>query len=72
MEAAGDRIILERLKEKWNQSASDVVYQELEFEKQLWMLSALKGFAKTSTKGVDKNANCSGVTKVLSLHESHG
>jgi hypothetical protein len=72
MEAASDRIIIERLQEEWNQPADDVVYRELELEKQLWMLSALNGFIKSPRKEINEGAYNTGTTKVLSLFESNG
>lgn len=74
MEAASPKIVLERLKEEWVEVADASVYRELEFEKQLWMLSALRGLKKKSTTIPDvmTNAPASGITKILSLYENHG
>ncbi|RKF78807.1 hypothetical protein GcC1_052002 [Golovinomyces cichoracearum] len=47
MEAASSKIVLERLKEEWNEIADASVYRGLELEKQLWMLKALRTSAST-------------------------
>ncbi|QDS77075.1 hypothetical protein FKW77_007287 [Venturia effusa] len=41
MEGAGPRIILERLKEEWDDPADHAMSQELHLEKHLWALTAL-------------------------------
>jgi hypothetical protein len=41
MESAGPRIILERLKEEWDEPADLAMSQELHLEKHLWALTAL-------------------------------
>ncbi|TID20330.1 hypothetical protein E6O75_ATG07790 [Venturia nashicola] len=41
MEGAGPRIILERLKEEWDEPADHAMSQELHLEKHLWALTAL-------------------------------
>lgn len=41
MEGAGPRIILERLKEEWDEPADLAMSQELHLEKHLWALTAL-------------------------------
>lgn len=46
MEAASPKIILERLKEEWHDIVDDAMYNELEFEKTLWMLVGLRALAK--------------------------
>jgi hypothetical protein len=69
MEAASDKIILERLKEEWIEVADAAVYRELELEKQLWMISALRGFTKQSSKVLEGDMAQS---KILSLFENHG
>jgi hypothetical protein len=69
MEAASDKIILERLKEEWIEVADAAVYRELELEKQLWMISALRGFTKQSSKVLEGDMASS---KILSLFENHG
>jgi hypothetical protein len=73
MEAASPKIVLERLKEEWVEVADASVYRELELEKQLWMLSALRGLKKSSMiPDVKTNVPASGITKILSLYENHG
>jgi hypothetical protein len=42
MEGAGPRIILERLKEEWDEPADLAMSQELQLEKHLWALTALQ------------------------------
>lgn len=44
MEAASKKIMLERLREEWTEVADASVYRELELEKQMWMLTALRSF----------------------------
>ncbi len=84
MEAANPKIILERIKEEWTE-VDDTICKELEFEKHLWMLTALRYMAKVSvnkseTVG-DQKENTALVTKakastipskVLSLFENQG
>lgn len=36
--------MLERLREEWTETADASVYRELELEKQMWMLTALRSF----------------------------
>lgn len=72
MEAASPKIILERLKEEWIEVADASVYRELELEKQLWMLSALRTL-KSKNSLVDKlEPPLLGQAKILSLYENHG
>ncbi|KAH8784454.1 hypothetical protein BGZ57DRAFT_818917 [Hyaloscypha finlandica] len=73
MEAASPKIILERLKEEWVEVADASVYRELELEKQLWMLSALRSLKKKSsmTHESDTNVPASSTAKILSLYENH-
>jgi hypothetical protein len=70
MEAASDRIVLERLKEQWACVDDAVLYQELELEKQQWMLSALRRRAVDSPS--IRELENEGVSKVLALYENHG
>ena len=42
MESAGPKIILERLKEEWNDPVDEEADEELQLEKQLWVLTALQ------------------------------
>jgi len=74
MEAASPKIILERLKEEWVEVADASVYRELELEKQLWMLSALRGLKKKSATipELETVVPSSGITKILSLYENQG
>ena len=69
MEAASDKIVVERLKEEWVEVADASVYRELELEKQLWMLSAL-GF--TNKLSASPGDDPSVATKFLSLYENQG
>ncbi|TVY49783.1 hypothetical protein LCER1_G008132 [Lachnellula cervina] len=71
MEAASPRIILERLKEEWLEIADASVYRELELEKQLWMLSALRSLRKSSETPTEENNRPSATAKALSLYENH-
>ncbi|KAL2074556.1 hypothetical protein VTL71DRAFT_8334 [Oculimacula yallundae] len=71
MEAASSKIVLERLKEEWVGVADASVYRELELEKQLWMLTALRTLkSRSSSEAVVASAG-SRPTKVLSLYENH-
>ncbi|EDO04773.1 hypothetical protein SS1G_07256 [Sclerotinia sclerotiorum 1980 UF-70] len=73
MEAASNKIILERLKEEWMQVADASVYRELELEKQLWMLTALRAINRVA-KTRDASRALTGapqVGKMLSLYENH-
>ncbi|PMD34380.1 hypothetical protein L207DRAFT_437301 [Hyaloscypha variabilis F] len=72
MEAASPKIILERLKEEWVEVADASVYRELELEKQLWMLSALRGLKQKSATipELETVVPSSGITKILSLYEN--
>lgn len=82
MEAANPKIMLERLREEWTEVADPAIYQELELEKQLWMLTALKLLwerAENKSDGADKIKNTGLIvkasaapSKVLSLYESQG
>ncbi|XP_014553100.1 hypothetical protein COCVIDRAFT_40816 [Bipolaris victoriae FI3] len=42
MESAGPKVILDRLKEDWQEATSDGVDEELILEKQLWLLTGLQ------------------------------
>lgn len=42
MESAGPKIILDRLKEEWNDPVDEEADEELQLEKQLWVLTALQ------------------------------
>lgn len=70
MESASPKIILERLKEEWLEVADASVYRELELEKQLWMLTALRGLKKRGNE--DMEGSMSSRLKLLSLYENHG
>lgn len=72
MEAASSKIILERLKEEWIEVADASVYRELELEKQLWMLSALKSLKRSSGVSMEVKGLTTGAFKALSLYENHG
>ncbi|PQE03083.1 hypothetical protein CJF31_00002935 [Rutstroemia sp. NJR-2017a BVV2] len=75
MEAASNKIILERLKEEWMEVADASVYRELELEKQLWMLTALRAIKRSSMRRSPEASQPSdGVSKfgkMLSLYENH-
>ncbi len=71
MEAASDRIVLERLKEEWVEVADASVYRELELEKQLWMLTALRRKAGKTNNQVEEISQYRS-SKILSLYENHG
>lgn len=76
MEAASPKIVVERLKEEWIGVADAAVYRELELEKQLWMLSALRTI---ETKPINSDnavqivaKPSSDPVKLLSLYENQG
>jgi hypothetical protein len=71
MEAASDRIVLERLKEEWIEVADASVYRELELEKQLWMLMALRRKVGKTDNQVEETSQYRS-SKILSLYENHG
>jgi hypothetical protein len=76
MNAASPKIILERLKEEWVGVADASIYRELELEKQLWMLAALKTL-EAGHLSVNSNRQCINestlaATKILSLYENKG
>ncbi|KAH7409443.1 hypothetical protein BKA64DRAFT_705208 [Cadophora sp. MPI-SDFR-AT-0126] len=71
MEAASPKIVLERLKEEWVEVADASVYRELELEKQLWMLTALRTLKNKSSPEDLVNSALARPTKVLSLYENH-
>tara|TARA_B100001146_G_scaffold165381_1_gene146235 strand:+ start:211 stop:468 length:258 start_codon:yes stop_codon:yes gene_type:complete len=72
MEAASSKIVLERLKEQWVEVADASVYRELELEKQLWMLTALRTLENKSHSDELVMSAPSRPRKVLSLYENHG
>ncbi|RDW82610.1 hypothetical protein BP6252_03722 [Coleophoma cylindrospora] len=74
MEAASPKIILERLREEWDDVADDAIYNELEFEKSLWMLVGLRTLTRQASGGNSSDGRfvepTSEPTKYLSLYES--
>jgi hypothetical protein len=75
MEAASPKIILERLKEEWIGVADASIYRELELERQLWMLAALRALHSDDSSSLDvQGVGCAGIAtrKVLSLYENKG
>jgi hypothetical protein len=80
MQAANAKILLERLKEDWG-DVTEEACRELEFEKKLWMHSALCGLVKkdaseTYLKSYDtefkSDLQLPQVVKKLSLYDDHG
>ncbi|KUJ21433.1 uncharacterized protein LY89DRAFT_577391 [Mollisia scopiformis] len=72
MEAASKKIMLERLREEWTEIADASVYRELELEKQMWMLTALRSFdGRRSIDGSRCGTPVWHRGKVLSLFENH-
>ncbi|CZT50540.1 uncharacterized protein RSE6_11547 [Rhynchosporium secalis] len=65
MEAASSKIVLERLKEKWAEVADASIYRELEIEKQMWMLSALR---KLKNGGTASCSSLSALTTAVAVH----
>lgn len=75
MDAASHKIILERLNEEWIGVTDASVYRELELERQLWMLAALKALHAAdalATDGQDAAPIGEGSRKILSLYENKG
>lgn len=77
MEAATPRIILERLKEDWSDVTDEAMYNELEFDMQLWMLLGYRILTNKATGSERKNsepsaASSSSTAKFLSLYENQG
>lgn len=82
MEAASAKIMLERLQEEWLEVADASIYKDLELEKQLWLLSALRSIQglgplprRNLRAGAGAGAEVRGAsiaTRCLSLYENHG
>ena len=78
MVAASPKIVLERLTEDWSESTTDAsLLNELEFEKQLWMLAELqppdkKMLPRAATEDRGVNSSVSVGRKIRSLYEDHG
>ena len=73
MDAASPKIILERLKEEWIGVADASIYRELELERQLWMLAALRTLHADDIPVPDGVCSPAVVTrKILSLYENKG
>lgn len=81
MQAASTKILLERLTEEWVDVADESIRRELEFEKQLWMRTALRACIKKSAPKTDLKGQSSSlksdlplpeVVKILCLYEDHG
>ena len=73
MSAASPKIILERLKEEWIGVVDGSIYRELELERQLWTLSALRALdAEDDSVAYRMEAVASASTKILSLYENKG
>ena len=73
MEAASPKIILQRLVEEWDDDEDEAIYNELEFEKQLWMLVGLRSLRKAADSQHQGRLNGAlEPCKVLSLYENHG
>jgi hypothetical protein len=82
MESATPKIMLERIREEWPDVEDAIIYKELESERHLWMLTAIKYLSKKSRNSSGatsrreetapaKNGS-SRVSKVLSLYENQG
>lgn len=80
MVAAPPRIILERLKEEWPEIADPQIYRDLELEKHLWLLTAVRRLLSRAvddtpprlasvSRGAVKEITPG---KVLSIYESQG
>jgi hypothetical protein len=81
MKAANPKIIVERLKEEWEDVNDEVMEEDLKFEKELWMLTALNLLVETARQsgreGKRRESSIAaeapkGPLKVLSLFETQG
>jgi hypothetical protein len=76
MRTASPKIMLERLTEEWTDPTDTTINEELEFEKKLWMRTALHAMteeASGSSGGASKPATASSdAVKILSLYEDYG
>ena len=75
MEASSPRTFVERLKEEWIEVGDSSVYRQLELERQLWMLSALRSLEKKHSPSYHPKSleNSSTIPiKHLSLYENQG
>jgi hypothetical protein len=68
--------MLERLTEEWTDPTDATINEELEFEKQLWMRTALYAMtqegSESSGSASEPAASSSEAVKILSLYEDHG
>lgn len=71
MEAASSKIVLQRLVEEWDDDQDQAIYNELEFEKQLWMMVGLRFIQKKAGHKRELSGPLE-PCKVLSLYENHG
>jgi hypothetical protein len=73
MAVASPKIIYERLNEEWTEVPDASFYKELEFEKQLWLLTALEFLQRGGLlKNVIDDEEDRPEPRVLSLYESKG
>lgn len=80
MSAANPKIMLERLKEQWPETADASVAQDLEIERQMWMLMSLRYLTERANgerdvkleDGAHDTTNKSTEGKILSLHDTQG
>jgi len=81
MRTATPKIMLERLTEEWTADADPSINEELEFESNLWMRTALHACVQSSMSEVGSGSHSRSpkagsispkVVKILSLYEDHG
>jgi hypothetical protein len=81
MRTASPNIMLERLTEEWTDPTDATINEELQFEKQLWMRTALHACFQMSMTEKDSSGHRSApkpepaipeAVKILSLYEDHG
>jgi hypothetical protein len=81
MRTASPKIMLERLTEEWTDPTDATINEELQFEKQLWMRTALHACFQMSMAEKDSSGHRSApkpepaipeAVKILSLYEDHG
>jgi len=58
--------------EEWDEDEDEAIYNELQFEKHLWMLVGLRYLLKAADTRQGARNDATESCKVLSLYESHG
>lgn len=71
IEAANAETVYARLTENWNMVSDASIYREIELEKQLLMLTAIRSIDRPPKKK-SSGKSFSGNERVLSLYENYG